>query len=526
MATAETTPTAEAPHHWGRDLMASFVVFLVALPLCMGVAIASGVPPALGLITGIVGGIVVGLFAGSPLQVSGPAAGLAVLVWELVQAHGLASLGVAVVAAGLLQLAAGAAKMGRWFRAVSPALIQGMLAGIGVLIFASQFHLMIDAKPTGNGLKDLVTIPLAAWSTLAGPEGAHGAAIIGVLSIVAIVAWNKLRPDKLKAVPGPLVAVILGTVLANAAGMKVSFVAVPESLASSMNVPSLASFGMLLDAKFLSATVGLALIASAETLLCATATDRLTHHSETDYDKELMAQGAGNTIAGLFGALPVCGVIVRSSANVEAGARTRWSSVAHGIWLLALVVAFPVVLTSIPTSCLAAILVYTGYKLAHPRHLVAQWQAGRGEALVFGITVVAIVSTNLLTGVVLGLACGLLKLLAIVATVDVDVEARGNTCEVTLHGAATFVRLPKLAAALESIPSGKEVVLHVGGLAYIDHACMDLLRQWQERYERKGGHTTVAWDDLELRHTGARPQLALAAAALANGVESSATPRS
>ena len=435
------------------------------------------------------------------------------------RAHGLAALGVAVLVAGLLQIAAGAAKLGRWFRAVSPALIQGMLAGIGVLILASQFHVMIDAVPTGNGLKDLLTIPIAAYDALVGGGNAQLAALVGVVTVVGIIAWNKLRPEKLKAVPGPLIAVLAGTLLANFMGMQINFVSVPESLIASLNIPSLETFGLLAEPAFISATIGLALIASAETLLCATATDRLSHHSETNYDKELMAQGAGNAVCGLVGALPVCGVIVRSSANVEAGATTRWSSVAHGVWLLALVVAFPIVLTSIPTAALAGILVYTGYKLAHPRQLKAQWEAGRGEAFVFVVTVVAIVATNLLMGILLGLACGLLKLLVTVANVDVDVDDSGEVVEVTLHGAATFVRLPTLAAALESIPAGKEVVLHVGGLAYIDHACMDLLRQWQDRYERKGGHTTVAWDDLELRHKTNKPQLALAAAALATQVE-------
>ncbi len=516
MSEPESKPANPARDvRWGRELMASLVVFLVALPLCMGIAIASGVPPALGLISGIIGGIVVGTLAGSPLQVTGPAAGLAVLVFELVNTYGIAALGAAVLVAGLLQVVAGFLKLGRWFRAVSPALIQGMLAGIGVLIFASQFHVMVDGKPAGSGLVNLLTIPDAVMRGLSPAEGTSHqlAAIIGLVTVVTIVAWNELRPEKLKVVPGPLVAVVVGSIIANVGGMAVNYVSVPESLTASFNAPTVASFQLLLQPAFLSAALGLALIASAETLLCATATDRMSKHSKTDYDRELVAQGVGNALAGVVGALPLTGVIVRSSANVEAGATTRWSAVAHGAWLLLLVAAVPVVLTSIPTSSLAAILVYTGFKLAHPKQVVKLWQTGRGEALVFGVTVVAIVASNLLVGVVIGLACALIKLLATVVRLDVDVQDGGDTIDINLQGAATFVLLPKLAGTLETLPQGKRVVLHIGGLSYVDHACMDLLKQWQDRYEQNGGTPLVAWDDLERRHKAVQstprpPQLA------------------
>ncbi len=519
-ATAEADPGAagatgageKTGTNWGREMMASVVVFLVALPLCMGIAIASGVPPALGLVSGIIGGLVVGSLAGSPLQVSGPAAGLAVVVWDLVQTFGIVALGVAVLAAGLLQVVAGLAKMGRWFRAVSPALIQGMLAGIGVLILASQFHVMVDAKPVSSGLENLLAIPSAVMRALSPAEGASHqlAAAIGIITIVTIVEWNKHRPSRLKAVPGPLLAVIVSALIANYVGMSVNFVSVPENLVAALNVPTMPTFALLLQPAFLTAVFGMALIASAETLLCATAVDALSPHSKTDYDKELVAQGVGNALAGALGALPITGVIVRSSANVEAGATTRWSAVVHGAWLLLLVALLPVVLSYIPTSCLGAILVYIGYKLADPKQIVKQWHSGRGEAAVFVITVVGIVTTNLLTGVVIGMACAMLKLLATVSRLDIDVDSKGDNVEVALHGSATFVRLPTMATALEAIPDGKSVVLHVGGLAYVDHACMELLRRWQQAYERTGGRATIAWDDLELRHKAARPRTALA----------------
>jgi MFS superfamily sulfate permease-like transporter len=488
--------------------MASVVVFLVALPLCMGIAIASGVPPALGLATGIIGGLIVGFIAGSPLQVSGPAAGLTVLVWQLVESFGLAALGVAVFAAGLIQVAAGALKLGRWFRAVSPALIHGMLAGIGVLIFASQFHVMVDDTPAGSGLANLMTIPQSVMKGLFPMDGSshHFAAMVGVITIATILLWNRFRPERLKAVPGPLVAVVAGSAIAHLGSMPVAMVEVPASLAGSLNVPSWSTASLLLDMTFLSATVGIAVIASAETLLCASAVDKLSKDSKTNYDKELMAQGIGNALCGLVGALPMTGVIVRSSANVEAGAKTRWSAIMHGGWLLALVALVPFVLDHIPTAALGAILVYTGYRLANPAQLMKFWKVGRGETAVFVITVVMIVSADLLTGVVAGLVVAATKLLYTFSHLEVDVEDNGPAApiDVSLHGAATFVKLPVLAEALEGLPEERTVHLHVGGVAYIDHACLELLNDWQERYASHG-EVIISWDDVEKKHNTVKP---------------------
>lgn len=498
----KTTPGLFA--HAGKDVMASVVVFFVALPLCMGIAIASGAPPALGLVTGMVGGIVVGFIGGSPMQVSGPAAGLTVLVWQLIDTYGLAALGVAVILAGLLQIGAGLLHLGRWFRAVSPALVQGMLAGIGVLILASQFHVMIDDQPAGSGLHNLATIPTSVIKSFTpSPDNHHLAAIVGVVTVVTIVAWNELRPERLKVVPGPLLAVIVGSVAANLLGWPIKFVDVPANLLASLNVPPVSTVALLEDPAFLAEAVGIGVIASAETLLCATAVDRIAKDSRTDYDRELVAQGVGNTICGLMGALPMTGVIVRSSANVEAGAKTKLSAIIHGLWLLALVVLFPGVLSMIPTASLAAILVYTGYRLANPMQVKQWWKAGRGEALVFGVTVVGIVATDLLTGVVLGLGVAMAKLVLTFAVLDVAVEDTGDRIDVQLRGAATFMKLPVLAEALEALPPGREVHLHVGAVSHIDHASLDLLKEVQANYEAAGGVMVTEWDMVHHRHRAA-----------------------
>lgn len=469
---------------WGRDLMASIVVCLVALPLCMGIAIASGVPPALGLITGIIGGIVVGTIAGSPLQVSGPAAGLAVLVYELVQAYGIVGMGVAVAFAGAIQLGAGALKLGRWFRAVSPAVIQGMLAGIGALILLAQVHVMVDDKPRGSGLANLTSVPDAFLKGFDPATGVHfQAAMIGLVTIAAIVGWNKLRPHALRFLPGPLVGVVIGTITAAVLALPIARVVVPDSVASTLTWLSPGSLTLLGDTAFLGAAVGLALIASAETLLCATAVDRMHDGPRTNYDKELRAQGIGNVLCGIVGALPMTGVIVRSSANVEAGAQTRVSAILHGVWILVLVALLPWVLATIPTASLAAVLVYTGFKLLNLKTARKLYEKGWTELAIWAVTLVAIVATDLLTGVAIGFGCAIVRLLSVFLRLDVEVKIAGGRYDVYVRGAATFATLPKLAAAVESIPSNAvEVHFHVDRLAYIDHACMELLEEWRKRH--------------------------------------------
>ena len=256
-----------------KDLIASIVVFLVALPLCMGIAIASGVPPAAGLITGIIGGIVAGALSGAPLQVSGPAAGLTVLVWQLVQEHGLEALGAAVVLAGIIQVAAGILKFGQWFRAMSPAVIYGMLAGIGVLIFASQFHIMVDSEPRGGGIANLLAIPEAIYKGVIPVDGSshHIAAAVGLITIGGILAWARFAPPALHMIPAPLVAAACATLVAAIMQLPIKYVNVPESQLGAIRVPGANAFAGLLNSDLLIQAIALAFIASAETLLCVTA---------------------------------------------------------------------------------------------------------------------------------------------------------------------------------------------------------------------------------------------------------------
>lgn len=495
------TPSGTRKVPWGREAMASVVVFLVALPLCMGIAVASGVPPALGLISGILGGLVVGLLAGSPLQVSGPAAGLAVLVWQLVEQYGLRALGVAVIGGGALQLVAGLLKIGRVFRAVSPAVIQGMLAGIGVLIFGSQFHVMVDDAPRSTGWLNLASIPESIGKGLLPVDGSthHVAASIGVLSIVLIVAWERLRPKALHAVPGPLVAVLVAAAVSHFGGLEIAHVVIPSNMAENLNVPPPEAWALLGDPKFVFEIFALALIASAETLLCATAVDQLHTGPRTDYDKELRAQGVGNLCAGVLGALPITGVIVRSSANVEAGATTRWSAVMHGAWLLLLVLFAPFVLELIPTSALAAILVYTGYKLFNPKRLIAFARFGRAELGIYVTTVVCIVWLGLLWGVLIGLGLALLKLLFQVSVLSTDMEHRDDGIVLHVEGVASFVRLPTLDRALREAmeQDTTKVYLETDELLFLDDACYELFMGWKREMEALGREVVADWARLQ-----------------------------
>jgi MFS superfamily sulfate permease-like transporter len=498
---------------FGRDVLASIVVFLVALPLCMGIAIASGAPPALGLITGIVGGLVVGTLAGSPLQVSGPAAGMAVLVFQLVDEHGLVMLGVVGLIAGALQLLAGVFKLGQWFRAISPSVIHGMLAGIGVLIFASQLHVMLDDAPRSSGLANIGAIP-EAFTKVFPMDGSvhHLAAMAGIVTIVTIVLWNQFKPKRLALIPGPLLGVIVGTAFALAFALPITLVELPETLTSGLNIPTREALGGFVDPDILTLGLVFAFVASAETLLCATAVDKMHLGVRTDYDKELRAQGVGNMICGGLGALPMTGVIVRSAANVEAGATTRASAILHGAWLLLAVVAFPFVLNEIPTSVLAAILVYTGYKLVNVAQIRKIAEFGWQELAIYFVTLVGVVTIDLLTGVIMGFVLATAKLVYTFThlTIQREHDEAANRIDLWMTGSATFFSIPQLSAALEGSPFGSEVHIHVEKLDYIDHACLEMLSSWEKLHQSTGGSLVVEWNDLVERYARRAPDPASA----------------
>ena len=495
-SSGNTTPGRTLPFP-ARDFMASVVVFLVALPLCLGIAIACGAPPMLGLVTGIVGGIVVGLISGSPLQVSGPAAGLVALVGEVITDFEMGGLGVILLVAGLLQVLCGILRLGQWFRAISPAVIEGMLAGIGVLIIVSQFHVMLDVTPESNGLANIVSIPQTILKGLFPLDNSshHLAAMLGLMTVAILLLWN-LMPKAVKVLPGSLMAVVVATLAADCLNWPVKFVNIPRDFLSVLTFPTWERFGLLADPQAWVLAFTIAIVASAETMLSASAVDQMHKGPRTRYDKEMVAQGIGNTICGFLGALPMTGVIVRSSANIQAGAQTRLSAVLHGIWLLALVSFFPHLLEMIPRSCLAAILVYTGYKLMQPKAILKLWDISLWEVVIYGVTLVTVVSTNLLEGVIAGTLLAVIKLLYTLSNLQGKSIEEDGCVKLFLKGSATFLSLPKLVSILERQPLGRELHVYVDELNHIDHACMELLQSWEHQYENSGGTLTVEWQAL------------------------------
>ncbi|MBQ1163010.1 SulP family inorganic anion transporter [Streptomyces sp. A73] len=473
------------------DFTASLVVFLVAVPLCVGIAVASGVPAELGLVTGIVGGLVTGFLPGSSLQVSGPAAGLTVLVYEAVQTHGLSGLGVLVLAAGLLQLLMGVLRLGRWFRAISVSVVQGMLAGIGLVLIAGQLYALTDTKAPSSGPDKLLGLGDLVVDTV-GDSTALTALAVGAGTILVLLVWPKWRAGA-RVLPAPLAAVLLATTATGVFDLPIARIEV-KGLLDAVQPPGLGDFGGLASIGMLSTVLAFTLIASAESLFSAAAVDRLHDGPRTDYNKELMAQGAGNTVCGVLGALPMTAVIVRSSANVSAGARTKASRVLHGVWLLLFAAAIPGALGLIPLSALAGILVHAGWKLIPLRELGPMWRQHRAEAVVLAVTALAIVLTNMFEGVLLGLLMAVVKTAWETSHIHVETEdpGAGQPLRVTVLGNATFLRLPKLQDQLDELPTDRRVELRLEKLRHMDHACGLALSTWEEQHNRTAERTGAA----------------------------------
>ncbi|MBM3756745.1 MAG: SulP family inorganic anion transporter [Acidobacteria bacterium] len=482
------------------DALASVVVFLVALPLCMGIAIASGVPPALGLITGIIGGIVVASFSGCPLQVSGPAAGLSVIVFQMIQEHGVAMLGPIVLLAGVIQVASGLLRVGQMFRAISPAVIHGMLAGIGALIFAAQFHVMVDHVPKAGGLANLAAFPEAIALLFEDTDHDHHlAAIVGFVTLGVMAGWAFLAKGRLRTVPAALAAVLVGTTLAQAGQMHIHYVKLPGNLLEAVTWTNLPGLAGLFNGEILGEAFALAFIASAETLLSAAAVDKMAAgRQKTNYDRELLSQGIGNSLCGMLGALPMTGVIVRSAANVNAGAKTRVSAILHGLWLMILALVFPGVLQTVPTACLAAILVFTGIKLLNFGELVRLRTYGWPIVAIAVITMGTIISSSLLTGIVVGILLSLVKVMWAISRLDVrvDHDPVSDRVDVIFEGSASFVNLPRFTDALDELPNAAEIYVHLKQLNYVDHAAVDALSDWEKIRRQRGGQVHVEWTEL------------------------------
>ena len=470
-----------------KDILSSIIVFLIALPLAIGISIACGLPIYSGIAAGIIGGIVVGMFSGNSLQVSGPAAGLILIIVDILQHHGADKLFLIIFLVGILQIIFGLLAFGKWFRAISPAIIQGMLAGIGISIFLSQFHIMLDSSPQNNFIENIKDLFSVIYNSVLPFDGSihHQACMIGLLTISIILLWNVLPYKKLKVIPSSLVGIIAASITANLFNLQISYIDVSSNFWSGINFIKVSEFMHIFDFNVVLNAIVITFIASAETLLTSAAIDKMCDRSKTDYDKEIIAQGIGNSLSGLIGGLPITGVIVRSAANINADAQTRLSAILHGVWLLLFVTAFPTVLNYIPLSALAAILVYTGYKLVDTTAAKYIFNLSKGEFAIYIITLVSILFTNLFEGILIGFGCAFIKSAYKVLKVNIDTENIDSENKViaNLHGNITFLQLPTLIDALEKLPKDKNIALNIDRLHFIDHACIDYIKSWET--ERK-----------------------------------------
>lgn len=491
-----------------RDLSAGLVVFLVALPLCLGIAVASGAPPLAGLMAGIIGGIVVSLISGASLAVSGPAAGLTVIVLNGIDDLGGYEVFVsAVLAAGLIQILLGflgAGLIGYFF---PNAVIKGMLAGIGAILILKQLpHLFgHDKDPEGDVAfqqQDGKNTFTELWDAIQDPEPT--AILIGLVGLAVLIFWPKIPGlGKQKILPAPLVVVGLGVVIheiiksvrpewtLEASHMvQIPVASFTDSLANTLPHPQIEHFERYDVWK---TGVVVAMIASIETLLCIEAIDRLDPEKRhTPLNRELKAQGIGNAIAGFLGALPLTAVIVRGSANVQAGGRTRWSAFAHGVMLLIAVGFLAAQMNLIPLAALAAVLLHVGYKLASVGLFKEMASRGTGQMLPFVVTVAAILLTDLLTGVGIGLLVGLGFLVKETTRQGIAIEdlsedeSHPSHMRINLGPQVTFLHKAAIRNALRSVPDGVRVDVVGGGANSVDPDVHELLEDAVEIQKSRG----------------------------------------
>jgi carbonic anhydrase/SulP family sulfate permease len=490
----DTTPATVS-----RDLTAGLVVFLVALPLCLGVALASGAPPLSGILAGVVGGVLVGLLSGSHTSVSGPAAGLTAVVAAQIAALGsFEAFQLAVVIAGLIQVALGIARAGFLAAFFPSSVIKGLLAAIGVILVLKQIPHVLGHHRDPEG--DLAFAQPDGETTLSALAQAvadlhPGAAAVGLLSVAVLVLWGRVRLLRQSPLPAPLVIVPLGVGLAGLLGRVGGSWAIEPTHLVQVPVADdfLGFFGLLRTPDFTqwrnpavyAAALTLAAVASLETLLNLEAADKLDPRGRTSPpSRELLSQGVGNVASGLVGGLPVTSVVVRSSVNVGAGARTRLAAVTHGVLLLLSVSLLGAWLNRIPLACLAAILLVTGAKLASPALVRRMWEGGRYQFAPFALTVAAIVVTDLLTGVLIGLAASAGFILWSNARRPirrvVENHLGGAVVRVELANQVTFLNRAALARVLDGVLRGGRVLLDARGTDYVDPDVLDLIRDFTE----------------------------------------------
>ncbi|MER6123866.1 bifunctional SulP family inorganic anion transporter/carbonic anhydrase [Streptomyces sp. NPDC001795] len=465
----------------GADLSASIAVFLIALPLSLGIALATGAPLQSGLVAAAVGGIVAGRLGGSPLQVSGPAAGLTVATADLIHHYGWRTTCAVTVLAGLTQLGLGCLRVARTALAVSPAIVHGMLAGIGVTIAVAQLHIVLGGTPQSAVLDNLRALP-AQLAQL------HPAAVsMSALTLALLLVWPRI-PGRtghvLRRIPAALVAVAGATTTASLAGLTL-----PKADLPSWRSHALAGLpeGPLLGTA--AAVLTITLVCSVQSLLGAVAVDKLVagrhpHPGRSDLDRELLGQGAANIVSGALGGLPLAGVAVRSSANVQSGAVSRNSTMLHGVWVVVAALLMVPVLELIPLASLAALVMAVGIQMVSLHHI--RTVTRHREVLVYAVTTLGVVLLGVLEGVTLGVAVAVTVALHRLARTRITHDEKEGAHFVRVRGQLTFLAVPRLSRALHLVPAGADAVVELDG-SFMDHAAYESLQDWQRTHLAQGG---------------------------------------
>jgi len=490
------------------DIPASIVVFLVAMPLCLGIALASGAPLFSGLISGIIGGIIVGFLSGSPLGVSGPAAGLAVIVLNAITELGSFEIFlVAVIIAGIIQLIMGYAKAGIIAYFFPSSVIHGMLAGIGIIIFLKQIpHAFgYDKDPEGDfGFSQIdghnTFDELLNMMNYVSP----GVLIVATVSLIILILWNTKFFQKLKftkLIQGPLVAVVVGIVLnqifLSIPALKISAehlvnVPIPESIKGFFGNFTLPNFEALSNSKIYTTAIVIAVVASLETLLCVEASDKQDSLKRiTPTNRELKAQGIGNIIAGFIGGLPVTQVIVRSSANEQSGGKTKASTILHGILLLISIIAIPKILNLIPLGVLAAILLVVGYKLAKPALFKKMYSEGWGQFIPFIITILGIVFTDLLIGIAMGMSIAVFIILKNNFQTPYKANISSDNIKITLAEDVSFLNKASIQKTLSEIADGMNVEIDASYNKHIHYDVIEIIEDFEQSAKNRNINVTI-----------------------------------
>ncbi|MFI3157253.1 MAG: SulP family inorganic anion transporter [Methylococcaceae bacterium] len=484
--------------NWRSDLQSGLLVFLIALPLCLGISVASGFPPSAGIITAIIGGVLVSRISGSCLTINGPAAGLIVVVLAAVQAlgEGDAMAGyrytlAAIVLASVLQVLLGVFKMGQLSSFFPTSVVHGMLAAIGIIIIATQTHVMLGITPEPGSLFSIIAqIPHSLLNMNT------EIALISFLSLLILIIW----PFTGSRIPAPVIVVLVGIVFAwhfnlaqeQADGGSKFVVGIPDDFMAGFYFPD---FSKMTTIAFWEAVLSISLVGSLESLLSATAVDKLDPYKRrSDLDRDLTAVGIGNLLAGLIGGLPMIAEIVRSSANINNGAKTAWANFFHGLILLLFVVLFTGFIRSIPLACLAALLVYTGYRLASPETFYRVRDVGKEQLFIFVVTIIGVLATDLLIGVAFGI---IVKLAVNMARgvwpdnlfkIHFTIQQQDNeTLIIKLLGSALFSNFLPLRKALVNLDKGKTIIFDFSEGYLIDHTVMEFIHDYRQNYEAEGG---------------------------------------